>query len=153
MIETSLDAINAEIQKIQPLTEGIGDTQIISASNEGKLKVVSDKLYFEEDNVYLYLTFNPNLKNVKCIFYVTEINSDFVETMITRVGLLATDVNIQNYSRDPTMVDKFWNDVFVKKYNELFKYLRRTKMKMIFQEKFPPAFNKNRENQIVDDFG
>jgi flagellar capping protein FliD len=73
--------------------------------------------------------------------------------MISRVGLQTTEENIQNYQRDPTLVEKFWNNEFVKKYNELMKYLRRSKIKFLFQEKFKPAFNKNRNNEIVDNFG
>ena len=153
MVEPTLETINENIRKYQVLTEGIGDTQIIESSNVEKSKIVSDKLFFEEDCVYLYLTFNPNMKKVKCIMYVTEINPDFVEMLISRVGLLVTEENIENYSRDPTLIEKFWNDSFVKKYNELFKLLRKSKTKYIFQEKLKPAFSKNRFNEIVDTCG
>jgi hypothetical protein len=153
MIETSLEAINNEILKYQGLAEGIGDTQIIKSPHEDKVKVVSDKLFFEEDHVYLYLIFNSNIKKIKCVLYITEINSEFVEMMISRVGLRVTEENIQNYQRDPTMVEKFWNHIFVKKYNELMKYLRRSKIKYQFQEKFKPTFSKNRNNEIVENFG
>ncbi|MHA1647049.1 MAG: hypothetical protein ACTSVU_06415 [Promethearchaeota archaeon] len=149
MVGANLEAINAEIIKYQTLTEGFGDTQIIKSSKEERLKVVSDTLFFEEDMVYLYLTFNPNLQKVKCILYLTELNPDFVEMMISRVGLAATEENIQNYQRDPTLVEKFWNAVFIKKYNELMKYLRRSKIKLQYQERFKPAFKKNRNNEIV----
>lgn len=153
MADLTLETINADIRKYQALTEGIGDTQIIKSTNENKSKIVSDSIFFEEDCVYLYLTFNPNIKKVKCFLYVTEINPDFVEMMISRVGLLTTEENIENYSRDPTLIEKFWNDVFVKKYNELFKLLRRSKIKYIFQEKLKPAFSKNQFNEIVDTCG
>lgn len=153
MIETSLEAINAEILKYQELAEGIGDTRIITSSYEKKLKVVSDKLLFEDDNVYIYLAFNSKIKRIKCVLILTEIDRDFVEMMISKVGLLATEENIQNYQQDPTMVEKFWNHVFVKKYNELMKYLRRSKIKYVFQEKFKPTFSKNRNNEIVENFG
>ena len=153
MIETSLKAINDEILKYQGLAEGIGDTMIIKSSKEEELKVVSNKLFFEEDNVYLYLIFNSNIKRIKCVLYVTEINREFVETMISRVGLRITEENIQNYQRDPTMVEKFWNHRFIKKYNELMKYLRRSKIKYQFQEKFKPTFSKNRDNEVVENFG
>ena len=33
------------------------------------------------------------------------------------------------------------------------KYLRKSKMPFQLQEKFKPAFNKNRNNEIVDNFG
>ncbi|WP_371806737.1 hypothetical protein [Candidatus Lokiarchaeum ossiferum] len=153
MSAPTLESINADIRKYQALTEGIGDTKILETSNKDKSKIVSDKLFFEEDCVYLYLTFNVNIKKVKCILYVTEINPDFVETMISRVGLLCTEENIENYSRDPTLIEKFWNDEFVKKYNELFKSLRRSKIKYLFKEKLKPAFSKNQFNEIVDTCG
>ncbi len=153
MVEGTLKDMNAEILKYQSLTEGIADTRIIKSSKEEKFKIISDELFFEEDNVHIYLTFNSNIKKIRCIIYVTEINSDYVEMMISRVGLPVTEENIQNYQRDPTLVEKFWNDEFKKKYNELMKYLRRSKIKFLFQEKFKPAFNKNRNNKIVDNFG
>ncbi len=153
MVEGTLKDMNAEILKYQSLTEGIADTRIIKTSNVEKFKIISDELFFEEDNVHIYLTFNSNIKKIRCIIYLTEINSEFVEMMISRVGLPVTEENIQNYQRDSTLVEKFWNDEFKKKYNELMKYLRRSKIKFLFQEKFKPAFNKNRNNEIVDDFG
>ncbi len=153
MIEATLKEINAEILKYQSLTEGIADTRIIQTSKEEKLKIISDELFFEEDKVHIYLTFNPNIKKIRCIIYLTEINCDFVETMISRVGLPVTEENIQNYQRDPTLIEKYWNVEFIKKYNELMKYLRRSKIKFLFQERFQPTFNKNRDNEIVDNFG
>ena len=153
MVEATLKEINAEILKYKSLTEGIADTRIIKSSKEDKFKIISDELFFEEDNVHIYLTFNSNIKKIRCIIYLTEISSDYVEMMISRVGLPVTEENIQNYQRDPTLVEKFWNDEFIKKYNELMKYLRRSKIKFLFQERFKPAFNKNRNNEIVDDFG
>jgi len=153
MVEANLNDMNAEILKYQSLTEGISDTRIVKSSNNEKFKIMSDELFFEEDNVHLYLTFNSNNKKIRCIFYVTEINSDFVEMMISRVGLPTTEENVQNYQRDPTLVEKFWNAEFTPKYNELMKYLRRTKIKYLFQEKFKPTFSKNRNNEIVDNFG
>ena len=153
MIEATLKEINAEILKYQSLTEGIADTKIIKSSKEEKLKITSDELFFEEDHVHIYLTFNPNVKKIRCIIYLTEINSDYVEMMISRVGLPTTEANIQNYQRDPTLVEKFWNAEFIPKYNELMKYLRRSKIKFLFQEKFKPTFNKNRNNEIVDNYG
>ncbi len=153
MIEGTLKDMNAEILKYQSLTEGIADTRIIKSSNVEKFKIISDELFFEEDNVHIYLTFNSNNKKIRCIIYLTEINSDFVEMMISRVGLPVTEENIQNYQRDPTLVEKFWNDEFKKKNNELMKYLRRSKIKFLFQEKFKPTFSKNRNNEIVDNFG
>ena len=153
MIEGTLKDMNAEILKYQSLTEGIADTRIIKSSNVEKFKIISDELFFEEDNVHIYLTFNSNIKKIRCIIYLTEINSEFVEMMIRRVGLPVTEENIQNYQRDPTLVEKFWNDEFKKKNNELMKYLRRSKIKFLFQEKFKPAFNKNRNNEIVDNYG
>ena len=153
MVEATLKDLNAEILKYQSLTEGITDTRIIKSSKEEKFKIISDELFFEEDNVHLYLTFNPNVKKIRCIIYLTEIDSDFVEMMISRVGLTTTEANIQNYQRDPTLVEKFWNAEFIPKYNELMKYLRRTKIKYHFQEKFKPTFNKNRNNEIVDNYG
>ena len=153
MVEASLKEINAEILKYQSLTEGIADTKIIKSSNVENFKVISDELFLEEDNVHLYLTFNSNIKKIRCIIYLTEINSDYVEMMISRVGLPETEENIQNYQRDPTLVEKYWNDEFIKKYNELMKYLRRSKIKFLFQERFKPTFNKNRNNEIVDNFG
>ena len=153
MIEATLKEINAEIIKYQSLTEGIADTRIKKTSKEEKFKVISDELFFEEDNVHIFLTFNPNVKKIRCIIYLTEINSDFVETMISRVGLPVTEENIRNYQRDPTLIEKYWNDEFIKKNNELMKYLRRSKIKFLFQERFKPTFNKNRDNEIVDNFG
>ena len=153
MVEGTLKDMNAEILKYQSLTEGIADTRILKSSNAEKFKIISDELFLEEDNVHIYLTFNSNIKKIRCIIYLTEINSEFVEMMISRVGLPVTEENIQNYQRDPTLVEKFWNDEFKKKYNELMKYLRRSKIKFLFQEKFKPAFNKNRNNKIVDNFG
>ncbi len=153
MVEARQEKINAEILKFQSLAEGIGDTRIIESSNVENLKVVSNELFFEEDNVHLYLTFNVNVKKIKCMIYITEIDSDYVEMLISRVGLLITEENIQNYRRDPTLIEKYWNDEFIPKYNELFKYLRRSKTKYLFQERFKPTFNKNRNNEIVDCFG
>ena len=153
MVEATIKDINVEILKYQSLTDGIADTRIIKSSNAEKFKIISDELFFEEDNVHIYLTFNSNIKKIRCIIYLTEINSDYVEMMISRVGLPVTEENVQNYQRDPTLVEKYWNDEFKKKYNELMKYLRRSKIKFLFQEKFKPTFSKNRNNEIVDNFG
>lgn len=153
MVQATLNDINAEILKYQSLAEGIADTRIIKSSNVEKFKIVSDELFFEEDNVHIYLTFNSNVKKIRCIIYLTEINSEFVEMMIRRVGLPTTEENIQNYQRDPTLIEKYWNDEFIKKYNEMMKYLRRSKIKFLFQERFKPTFSKNRNNEIVDNFG
>lgn len=153
MARPTLETINAEIRKYQALAEGIGDTEILKSSTVEDGKLISDTIFFEEDNVYMYLIVYPNHQNIKCILYVTEINPEFVEMMISRVGLLITEENIQNYGRDPTLIQKFWNDVFTVKYNEIFKLLRRSKIKYIFKEKFKPMFNRNRENEIVENFG
>ena len=153
MVQATLNDINAEILKYQSLAEGIADTRIIKSSNVEKFKIVSDELFFEEDNVHIYLTFNSNVKKIRCIIYLTEINSEFVEMMISKVGLPVTEENIQNYQRDPTLIEKYWNDEFIKKYNEMMKYLRRSKIKFLFQERFKPTFSKNRNNEIVDNFG
>ncbi|QEE14407.1 hypothetical protein DSAG12_00220 [Promethearchaeum syntrophicum] len=153
MVKATLKDLNAEILKYQSLTEGIADTTIIKSSKEEKIKISSDELFIEEDNVHIYLTFNPNVKKIRCIIYLTEVDSDFVEMMISRVGLPTTETNIQNYQRDPTLVEKYWNAEFIPKYNELMKYLRRSKIKFLFQERFKPTFNKNRNNEIVDNFG
>jgi predicted PilT family ATPase len=152
MLEATLKSINSEILKLQSIAEE-GDTRIISSTNMEKSLVISDELLFEEEQVHLYLSFSPTLKKIKCVFYITEIDPEFVETMIRQVGLPVTTENIQNYQRDPTLIEKFWNETFIKKYNELMKYFRKNKMAVFFKEKFPPAFNKNRNNEVVDNFG
>ena len=153
MVNAKLEDLNAEILKYASLMDEIGETQIIKSSKVDKFKIKSDELFFEEENVYMYLTFNTNIKKINCVFYLTEIDSDYAETLMNRIGLPTTEENIQNYKRDPTMVEKFWNDRFIKKYNEIMKYLRRSKIKFQFQERFKPTFNKNRNNEIVDNFG
>ena len=99
------------------------------------------------------MTFNPTIKKIHCVIYLTEIDNAFVEKILSHVGLPTTEENIQNYQRDPTLIERFWNDRFIAKYTELMKYLRKSKMPFQLQEKFKPAFNKNRNNEIVDNFG
>jgi hypothetical protein len=156
MVDATLAGMNAEILKYQTFSQEMGDTRIIpsipSSSGE-KCKILSDELLFESENIHLFLTFNATIKKVKCVIYVTEIEGEFVEKMISQVGLPVTEANIQNYRRDPTLVEKFWNEAFIKKYIELLKYLRKSKMTYQFQEKFKPVLNKNRNNEIVDNFG
>ncbi len=153
MINATLTNINSEIIKYQLLTQDMGDTQIIPSSNNNKNKIVSDEILFEDENAHLYLTFNPTIKKIHCVIYLTEINNAFVEKILSHVGLPTTEENIQNYQRDPTLIERFWNDRFIAKYTELMKYLRKSKMPFQLQEKFKPAFNKNRNNEIVDNFG
>ena len=150
MVNATLEDINAEMLKIVSLVDEIGDTEIIKSSQVDKNKITSDELFFENENVYMYLTFNVNIKKISCVFYLTEIDSDYAETLLSKIGLPTTEENIQNYRRDPTMVEKFWNDRFIPKYNELMKYLRKSKIKYHFQEKFKPTFKKNRNNEIVE---
>ena len=153
MIDATLTNINSEIIKYQLLTQDMGDTQIIPSSNNDKNKIVSDEILFEDENAHLYLTFNPTIKKIHCVIYLTEIDNAFVEKILSHVGLPTTEENIQNYQRDPTLIERFWNDRFIAKYTELMKYLRKSKMPFQLQEKFKPAFNKNRNNEIVDNFG
>ena len=131
------------------LAEGIGDTEILDSAKVEKSNVMSNELFFEDENVYMYLTFNSNIKKVKCVFCLTEIDSDYVETLMTKIGLPTTEQNIQNYKRDVTMIEKYWNDRFIKKYKERMKYLRRSKIKYYFKENLKPTLNKNRNNEIV----
>ena len=149
MLSASLENINAEMLKYASLAEEIGDVEMLQSSKVEKTNVMSDELFFEEENVYMYLTFNSNTKKIKCVFYITEIDSEFVEALMSKIGLPTTEENVQNYSRDLTMIEKYWNSRFIKKYNELLKYLRRSKIKYQFQEKFKPVFNKNRYNEVV----
>jgi hypothetical protein len=149
MVEATLEKINAEILKYQNLTVDVGDTRIIKSSKEEKIKVTSDEMMFEEENVYMYLTFNPNVKKVICVFYLTKIDEEFVDMMISKVGLLTTEQNIRNYGKDPSLIDAYWNKKFIIKYKEIMRYLRKTKVKYQFQERFKPTMNKNRFNEIV----
>ena len=153
MVNATLEDINAEIEKYASLAEGIGDTEIKKSSKIDGSKIKSDVLFFEDENVQMQLSFNINTKKIICVFCLTEIDSDYVETLLSKIGLPTTEESIQNYKRDPTMIEKFWNDRFIKKYNEVMKYLRRSKIKYNFQEKFAPEFNKNRNNEIVENFG
>ena len=151
MITATLEQINSEIVKYYSLAEGIGDIGILNSSKIEKSKVTSNELFFEDDNVHMYLTFHPNIKNKKvgCVFLLTDIDDEFVEELISRVGLPTTQENIENYKRDPSLIEKFWNDRFIKKYNEIMKYLRRSKVKYQFREKLPPVLKKNRHNEVV----
>jgi hypothetical protein len=149
MLIATLENINAEMLKYASLAEEIGDIEIIHSSKVEKTKVMSDELFFEEENVYMYLTFNSNIKKIKCVFYLTEIDSEFVEALMSKIGLLTTEENVQNYKRDLTMIDKYWNARFITKYNEVLKKLRKSKIKYLFLEKFKPVYNKNRFNEIV----
>ena len=56
----------------------MGDTQIIPSSNNDKNKIVSDEILFEDENAHLYLTFNPTIKKIHCVIYLTEIDNAFV---------------------------------------------------------------------------
>ena len=149
MLSASLENINTEMLKYASLAEKIGDVEMLQSSKVEKTKVMSDELFFEEENVYMYLTFNSNIKKIKCVFYITEIDSEFVEALMSKIGLPINEENVQNYSRDLTMIEKYWNSRFIKKYNEVLKHLRRAKIKYQFQEKFKPVYNKNRFNEIV----
>ncbi len=153
MVNATLENINAEIQKYASLADGIGDTHIKISSKLDGSKIKSDILFFEDENVLMQLSFNINTKKIICVFCLTEIDGDYVETLLSKIGLPTTEESIQNYKRDPSMIEKFWNDRFIKKYNEIMKYLRKSKIKYNFQEKFAPEFNKNRNNEIVENFG
>ena len=150
MVVATLESINGLIIKCQGFAYGIGDTKVLITAKEGMMKITSNELHFEEDNVFLYFSFNPNIKKIKCTFTVTEIDAEYVESLIKKVGLLPTDENIDNYGRDPTLVEKFWNKKFMIKYNELMKYLRKSKIKYSFYEKFKPAYNKNSNGENLE---
>ena len=96
MVNATLEDINAEMLKYTSLADEIGDTEIIKSSKVDKYKITSDELFFEEENVYMYLTFNVNIKKINCVFYLTEIDSDYAETLMSRIGLPTTEENIQN---------------------------------------------------------
>ncbi len=150
MVTATIDDINAEMTKFATLVEGVADAEILENSHVDKFKVISNELHIIDENVFMYLTFNSNIKRIKCVFYLTDIDEDYIESLITKVGLPATDQNIQNYKRDPTLVAKYWNDRFLKTFKEILKKLRKLKIKYQFQERFPPTYNKNRDNEIVD---
>lgn len=149
MVKATIEAINMEIKKYQALAEGFGDTKILNNGTTKRLNVYSNYLVFQEDYVYLYLKYHQNVKKIKAYFCLTNIDEEYVESLLSRVGLPTTEQNIQNYARDPSMIAKFWNDRFIKQYNEIFKYLRKTKIKYLFKEKFAPMLNKNRFNEVV----
>jgi hypothetical protein len=153
MVATTLDGLNSEILRYQSLAQEMGDTRIIPSAIQDKLKIVSNELLFEDENVHLTLSLNPTSQKIACTLYVTEIDEVFVGKILRQVGLPLTEANIENYQRDPTLIEKFWNDRFIAKYNELMKYFRKSKMSLIFLEKFKPAFSKNSKNEIVDNFG
>lgn len=153
MLAPSLNALNSEIRIYQKLIQDCGDTRIIPSTNSDPSKVMSDELLVIDENIHIYLTFLPSIQKIKCVIYVTEIDSMFVEQVLTRVGLRATEANLQNYQRDPTLVEKYWNERFIEKYHELMKYFRKTKITCVYQEKFQPTFNKNQQNEIVDNYG
>jgi hypothetical protein len=149
MVNATLEDINAEILKYQALAEGVGDTRIDETSKIDGFKVTSNKLVFEEENVFLALTFNSNIKKISCVFYLTYIDDDFVDVQISKVGLAASEKNIENYRRDPSLIDRYWEKHYIPKYKEIFKYLRRSKVKYRFVEKMPPTLKKNRMNEVV----
>ena len=147
--EVNSESVNDQLLQIFDKVHEFGDCEIISSARAEKFKLISDELFFEEESVYFYLTYHERLKKFKGTFYLTDINPDFIATLIEKIGINASNQNINKYMHDETLQEKFWEKEFRVKYNELMKYLRRKKINCIYAEKLTTPLVETVEDQTL----
>lgn len=135
MKEINEESVHQELLQIYAKIKDYGDIEILPNARVEKFKIIADELFFEEENVHFILTYHQRLKKFKGNFYLTEINPDFIAELIEKIGIVASNANINKYMHDETLQDKFWEKEFRVKYNELMKYLRRKKINCSYSER------------------
>ena len=136
MVEINADAVKKQLVKIyDDYIVDYGDCEILSTGRIERSKIISDELFFEEENVYFSLTYDNRLQKYTGMFTITEVNPDFIAIQLERLGIMVNEDSLQKYGHDETLQDRFWEKIFKLKFNELMKFLRKKKIQCKYMEK------------------